>query len=270
MRDLLVLEKLDVGYGNKKLINNIDLRVHTGSVNAFLSSNNCGKTTLIKTIAGVNKKIDGEIYFEGKRLTSRTFKKYIANVGYVPEDFYEFALCEKVIDELKYPLIHLNYGFVAIDKTVSRIATFMEINNILDADVKSLSMFDRLKVSIGCAIIHSPKLLLLDDVFRELNDKERKEVHKIIKALSDNFNMAVIFTTSDINDVINLDNINVIGDKKIFVKGIYEDIIKDDNDLAKLGIDIPIMIDLSRKLEFYNLVDTIYYDVDEVVDSLWK
>ncbi len=269
MKDLLVLEKLDVGY-SKKLINNIDLKVHTGSVNAFLSSNNCGKTTLIKTIAGIIKKMDGEIFFEGKRLTTRTFKKYITNVGYVPEDYYEFALCEKVIDELKYPLVHLNYGFVSIDRTVSRIATFMEINNILEADIKTLSMFERLKVSIACAIIHSPKILLLDDVFRELTDKERKEVHKIIKALSDSFNMAVIFTTSDVNDVINLDNIYVIGDKKIFIKGIFEDIIKDDNDLAKLGIDIPIMIDLSRKLEFYNLVDTIYHDVDEVVDSLWK
>ena len=269
MRDLLVLEKLDVGYG-KKLINNIDLIVHPGSVYAFLSSNNCGKTTLIKTIAGINKKMDGEIFFEGKRLTTRTFKKYITNVGYVPEDYYEFALCEKVIDELKYPLVHLNYGFVSIDRIVSRIATFMEINNILDKDITSLSMFDRLKVSIGCAIIHNPKLLLLDDVFRELSAKERKEVYKIIKALSDSFNIAVIFTTSDVNDVINIDNIYVIGDKKIFINGVFEDIIKDDNDLAKLGIDIPIMIDLSRKLEFYNLVDTIYYDVDEVVDSLWK
>ena len=269
MKDLLVLEKLDVGYG-KEIINNIDLKVHTGSVNAFLSSNNCGKTTLIKTIAGINKKIDGEIFFEGKRLTPRTFKKYIANVGYVPEDYYEFNLCDKVIDELRYPLLHLNYGFVSIDRTVSRIATFLEINNILEADINTLSMFDRLKVSIGSAIIHSPKILLLDDVFRELSDKERKEVHKIIKALSDSFNIAVIFTTSDINDVINLDNIYVIGDKKIFIKGVFEDIIKDDNDLAKLGIDIPIMIDLSRKLEFYNLVDTIYYDIDEVVDSLWK
>ena len=45
---------------------------------------------------------------------------------------------------------------------------------------------------------------------------------------------------------------------------------KNDNELSKMGIDIPLMIDLSRKLEFYNLVDKIYFDVDEVVNRLWN
>ncbi len=54
------------------------------------------------------------------------------------------------------------------------------------------------------------------------------------------------------------------------MEGTFEEIIKSDNELSKMGIDIPLMIDLSRKLEFYNLVDKIYFDVDEVVDRLWN
>ena len=269
MNDLLVLEKLDVGY-DKKLINNIDLVVDPGKVYALLSSNNCGKTTLIKTIAGIVKKLDGEIYFEGKRLTSKTKKKYILNIGYVPEDYNELFLCNKVIDELRYPLIHLAYNFKSIDRAVEETSQFLGLTKLLDKDISKLSNFNKLKLSIGSAIMHDPKILLLDDPFRELNKEEREELHKIIIGLSERANISVIYTTSDLNDVRDLDNIVVIGEKNVYTSGTYDEIIKDDNNLAKLGINIPIMVDLSRKLEFYNLIDTIYYDVDEVINKLWK
>lgn len=55
-----------------------------------------------------------------------------------------------------------------------------------------------------------------------------------------------------------------------FFIGNYSEVIKKDNELTKMGFDIPIMIDLSRKLEFYNLVDEIYYDEDRLVDKLWN
>ena len=52
--------------------------------------------------------------------------------------------------------------------------------------------------------------------------------------------------------------------------GSFDEIILQDNELTKLGFKIPMMIDLSRKLQFYDLLDDIYYDVDKVVDRLWK
>ena len=67
-----------------------------------------------------------------------------------------------------------------------------------------------------------------------------------------------------------LDNIYVIGNNKIILHGNYDEIVKNDNELSKAGIEIPIMVDLSRKLQFYNLIDDIYYDVDKVVNALWK
>ena len=50
----------------------------------------------------------------------------------------------------------------------------------------------------------------------------------------------------------------------------YGKIIINDNELSKMGFEIPLMIDLSRKLQFYNLLDGIYYDPNKVVNKLWK
>ena len=269
MESILVTEKLDVGY-DKKLINNIDLVVNEGETYAILSPNNCGKTSLIKTLAGVNKKLDGEIYLDSKRLTKRNFKQYILNLGVVFEDYYDTFLCDKVSDELKYPLFHLSMSYSMIDRRIAYIAEFLEINDILEKNIDELSIYEKLKVSIGTALIHNPRVLLLDDPFRKLDSKESKELLKIIDAINNKYNIAVVFTTSDLNNLITQDNIMVIGDRKVITKSSFDNIIKNDNELAKLGIDIPIMIDLSRKLEFYNLVDMIYYDVDELVNELWK
>lgn len=269
MESILVTEKLDVGY-DKKLINNIDLVVNEGCTYAILSPNNCGKTSLIKTLAGVNKKLDGEIFLNGKRLTTRNFKDYILNLGVVFEDYYDMFLCSKVIDELKYPLLHLSLSYNKIDRRIDYISDFLEIKNILEKNIDELTIFEKLKVSIGSSLIHNPRVLLLDDPFRKLNSKECTELLKIISAINNKYNIAVVFTTSDLNNLTKQENIIVIGDKKVIAKSSYNEIIKRDNDLIKLGIEIPIMVDLSRKLEFYKLVDKIYYDLDELVDALWK
>ena len=82
--------------------------------------------------------------------------------------------------------------------------------------------------------------------------------------------LSIIFTTSFIENVIGLDNIIVFSDGRKKFHGSFNEIIMEDNELTKMGFEIPIMIDLSRKLQFYNLVDDIYLDVDSVVNKLWK
>lgn len=92
----------------------------------------------------------------------------------------------------------------------------------------------------------------------------------ILNNIKNNYNISIVFTTSQISSIIDLENIIVLGNGKIVMQGNYNDIIKRDNELSKLGIEIPIMIDLSLKLQFYNLLDDIYYNVEGMVDKLWK
>ena len=72
------------------------------------------------------------------------------------------------------------------------------------------------------------------------------------------------------DSILNFDNVIVINNGKTLITGTPEDVLKNDNELAKAGLMIPPMIDLSLKLGFYNLVDEIITDVDGMVDKLWK
>ena len=269
MDDYLVLDKLDIGY-DKTLVNNIDLKVGKKKIIAFLSPNNGGKTTLIKTLSGVIQANDGKILFDDKELTKNNFKKYIRKIGVVFEDIHSTYICEKVDDELKFPLIHLAYPYSKVSKRLKEVASFLDIEGILSKNIDDLTTLQKAKLCIGVAIMHKPKVLLVDDIFKSLNPKDKEIIMDIFKLLVVNHDMSVIFTTSDVMDCYGLENIYVIGNNKILLKGDYNEIIKNDNELAKVGIEIPLMIDLSRKLEFYNLIDEVYYDIDKVVNALWK
>ncbi len=269
MDNVLTIEKLDIGY-DKKLVNNIDLKVNEKDLIAFLAPNNAGKSTLIKTLCGMIYPKDGAIYYDGKRLAKSNFKRYMKKVGVVFEDINNTYICEKVDDELKFPLVHLSYPYQEIKKRVKDVSKFLDIENILNKNINDITLLQKAKLSIGVAIMHMPKILFVDDIFKSLNEKDKTIIMDIFKLLIVNYDMSIIFTTSDLNNCIGLDKIYVIGNNKIILHGDYDEIVKNDNELSKAGIEIPIMIDLSRKLEFYNLIDQIYYDVDGVVNALWK
>lgn len=270
MKELLVVEDLSVGYNDKKIFNNLSFTVSKHSLTAILCPNNGGKTSLIKTLSGVVCPKKGKIFVNGIALSKKNFKKYILNVGVVFEDIDRMFICDKVIDELEFPLINLSCKRKTIKSRIKCISEIVRIDSILDRSISSLSYMEKVKVLIAVSIIHLPKILLLDDVFKMLNLKERKEIFKILKNIIDKLETSVIFTSSDVNDVIDIDDIIVLGNGEQVIVGNFSTVIMQDNELAKLGFDIPIMIDLSRKLQFYDLLDGIYYDVDKVVDKLWK
>ena len=83
-------------------------------------------------------------------------------------------------------------------------------------------------------------------------------------------NKLIIMTIKDINYSLESDELIVINNKGIVLKGKPIDVLNKDNILNKNGIELPFMYDLSIKLRDYNLVDEIILDQDRMIDKLWK
>ena len=270
MNSIMSVFNLSHKIDDKTIIDDISFSLESNSVNAVLSSNNSGKTTLIKLLSGVLYHNCGIIVVNNIELNKDNFKKYIVNISTILEDVQDQFVCDTVLEEVKYPLINLKYNQSSINDLFEYVTSILKIKSITDKKVSELSYYEKVKVLIAASIVHSPKVLLVDDILRFLNKDQKEEIIKIFKKLANEMDITVLFTTSDINDVIDISNIYVIDNGKIVMNGDFQSIIKNDNELSKMGIVIPLMIDLSRKLEFYNLIDKIYYDPDKVVDALWK
>ena len=267
---ILNVNNLSCVIDNRVLIDDISFSIKEKTINVFLSSNNSCKTTLIKTLSGIIYASDGTISVNNILLKKSNFKKYITNISTILSDINEQFICDTVEEEIKYPLYNLKYLKKDINTQFNYVGTLLKLKSIKDKNIVELSDYEKIKVLLAASIIHKPKVLFIDDIFRFLTNKETKEIIKLFNIIINDLNIAIIFTTSRLEDTFGLDNIFVLKDGKIFMNDSYDNLLLNDNELSKIGIEIPLMIDLSRKLEFYGLINKIYYDRDKVVDKLWK
>ena len=269
-KELMKVNELTACYKDKKIINNISFSIMENSINAFLFPNKEGKTTFIKTISGIKKYDKGEIIIDDVLLPKGGYGEYGVLISTILEDINNQFLCDYVYDEIRYPLVNLGYSNKEIKNMIDDVVSLMGISGMLYKKIVELSYIEKIQVLLAASIVHKPKILFIDDIFRFLNNIQKEKLFKVIKKINKEFNISILYTTSDINDVIDVNHVFVIKNGRLIMKGPYSKIILRDNELSKMGFTIPIMIDLSRKLQFYDLVDQLYYDPDKVVDALWK
>ena len=209
-------------YGSKVAVNDLALDVLPGDIYGFIGHNGAGKTTLIKCIVGAQPFEGGEIYVDGKNVVNDpiTTKQLIA---YVPDnpDIYEF------MSGIKY----LNYvadifGVPAQDR-VERITVLANRLGITDSLANPISSFShgmKQKLVLVSALLHEPKLLVLDEPFVGLDPAASFELKKMLHELASR-GSAVFFSSHVLEVVEKLCNkIAIIREGKLLAAGETEEI----------------------------------------------
>ncbi|MBQ7105225.1 MAG: ATP-binding cassette domain-containing protein [Bacilli bacterium] len=266
---MISIDKLNYSYNSNEILKNITFKVKIPSLVTIVGSNNCGKTTLIKCLSGIMP-IEESVMIDDIVLNKKNIKKYSRNIGVVFSLDQNQFLFNKVIDEILFPLGNLNFSKKKMREALNEVTKLLFLDDLLDKEVWELSNIEKIKVLIATAIIHKPKVLFVDDILVGLNDEDKERILLILKRLIRELKLIVISTTSSLSDAIYSDAILVIDNGKIKYSGKLEDILKHDNSLVKLGIDIPVMMDMSLKLQFYDLLDKVILNPEEMVDELWN
>ena len=209
-------------YGSKVAVNDLTLDVLPGDIYGFIGHNGAGKTTLIKCIVGAQPFEGGEIYVDGKNVVNDPIatKQLIA---YVPDnpDIYEF------MSGIKY----LNYvadifGVPAQDR-VERITVLANRLGIADSLANPISSFShgmKQKLVLVSALLHEPKLLVLDEPFVGLDPAASFELKKMLHELASR-GSAVFFSSHVLEVVEKLCNkIAIIREGKLLAAGETEEI----------------------------------------------
>ena len=209
-------------YGSKVAVNDLTLDVLPGDIYGFIGHNGAGKTTLIKCIVGAQPFEGGQIYVDGKNVVNDSIatKQLIA---YVPDnpDIYEF------MSGIKY----LNYvadifGVPAQDR-VERITVLANRLGITDSLANPISSFShgmKQKLVLVSALLHEPKLLVLDEPFVGLDPAASFELKKMLHELASR-GSAVFFSSHVLEVVEKLCNkIAIIREGKLLAAGETEEI----------------------------------------------
>lgn len=267
MENIVEINNLSFSYRNKDIFNNLHISIKNKKITAIIGSNNSGKTTMLRLLTGILPTRDC-ISINGVFLNKKNIREYMLLFGICFCDNKNQFLFDNILEELEFPLENLKYKKEDIKQRVTEVASLCGVNKLKDKSIHSLSKVNKVKLLIAVSVIHGPKVLLLDNPFLGLDKEEQKEILAILDKLKSD--MGVILTTTDIENVFYYDDIIVINNKSVLMQGEPLEILKHDNELAKAGIKIPIMIDLSLKLGFYGVLDEVIVDVDRMVDKLWN
>lgn len=156
--------------------------------------------------------------------------------------------------------IESNFNYCILSNNINRelLKKFLEYPIIDD----SLS-FNDLKQKVE---FNTSKMVVLNDTFYKLNSKEISIIIDLFKKQQMNF----IYITSDIEKSILSDKIVVFDNNEIVLNGLKEDVLKEEKILKRLGFGLPFVVDLSLQLNYYDILNKIYFDMSLLIGELWN
>ena len=199
------------------------------------------------------------------------FLNYIyKKLGIVFENVNTSFIQDVVMDEIAFPLETLQYKSDKIEKSVNEISEKLNIKHLLTRNINTLTDSEKQKVLLAVALVTNPQILIIDDGLTALNEKDRKEILTFLHELTKTDNLTVFYMTSNSEDSLYGDDIAVLCKNKIVKSGSKEEIYKDEELFIDAGLDLPFIINLSKKLQFYDLINKDYLDAEKMVNDLWE
>jgi len=205
------LRRLGFGHaGYVKAVDGVTFDLHYGETIAIVGESGCGKSSLMKTILGLNKPTKGSITFDGKQdvgtLEGEALRQYRAKIGYVQQDPFgalaPFMNVQRILEE---PLI-IN-GVKDPAERERRVRKVMEevkltpVDDFLHKFPHMMSGGQQQRVVIARAIILEPKLVVADEPVSMLDASVRVEILKLLRGLQEKYKLAVIYITHDLSTV---------------------------------------------------------------------
>ena len=189
----LEITDLVKSYGENIAVNHISLKVEEGAFFAFLGINGAGKSTTINVICSILKKDQGKVIVNGLDLDTQ-FEQIKNDIGIV---FQTSVLDQQltVLQNLKIRSSFYPGTKKEREENINHIIELLELEEILNKQIQNLSGGQKRRVDIARAMVHKPKLLILDEPTTGLDPKTRRIVWNLIDKIRTETHMTVFLTT---------------------------------------------------------------------------
>jgi ABC-2 type transport system ATP-binding protein len=234
--DMLNIKNFSKVYADGKIgARDINLEIVPGDCYAIIGHNGAGKTTIIKSIVGISSITSGEILVNGNSIAKEPIKcKQV--IAYLPDD----PALPEYLTGLQYVNFICNvYGVDASvrESRISEIGDLLEITNDMSNLISSYSHGMKQKIAILAALIHKPKLLIMDEPFVGLDPIVSFNLKILIKKHCDEGN--AVFFSSHVLDVVEklCNKVAIIKEGKILISGTTKSITRTKS-LEKIFIEL--------------------------------
>lgn len=236
MSKVLELKNVTKIMGKRRIVDNISFFINEGEIFGFLGPNGAGKTTTIKMITGLLKIDEGEIFISGKNV-NKDFENALSRVGGIIENPEMYGYLSGRDNLEIYGRMH---GKVSNER-VDEIIRLVKLENRIDDKVKKYSLGMRQRLGLAQALLHNPKLLILDEPTNGLDPMGIKELRDTLRELAYKEGLAVLVSSHLLSEMeLMCDRFGIIDNGKIIDMKTMKDI---KNQESKSNSDYEIEVD---------------------------
>ena len=243
--NIFTVKDLSFAYGKQKVLDDLALTLHEGTITTLIGANGCGKSTLFNLMTKNLKPDSGEIFLRDKNIADLKLKEFAREAAIVHQ--YNTAPIDISVEKL------VSYGRTPyhtmglspnVKKDEEKGNWAMEITDTLKHKHKAVSQLSggqKQRVWIAMALTQDTKILFLDEPTTYLDIRYQLQILKLIRQLNQEYNLTIVMVLHDINQSLYYsDEIIAMKDGKIIAQGLPEDIITPE--LVKSVFDVELNI----------------------------
>ena len=206
---IIETQNLTKTYGKLIAVNKLNLKIKRGDIFGFLGPNGAGKSTTIRMLCGILQPNEGTAKINGFDIINKS-EKIKESIGYVTQ---RFGLYDDltVQENLSFYASLYNLSEDTINNNIKNILTLLKLTNRANSIVKELSGGLKQRLSIGCAMVHNPEIIFLDEPTAGVDPISRKEMWEVFNHLSQQ-GITIFITTHYMEEAERCNSIGFIFD----------------------------------------------------------
>lgn len=234
---MIKISNLYKTFGNKVVLNNINLNIEKGSIFGLLGLNGAGKTTLISILNFLEDFNNGEILINNKNIknNAKAIKKISA---FVPQNFAFYPKLTAV-ENLKF--FGALYGLkkTELNSQIQKVLELTSLQKEANNQSKNYSGGYKRRLNLAIALLNNPQILYLDEPTAGVDLKNKKSILKIIKNLQSSLNTTIIYTSHNMDEIDFLcDKIAILHEGKIILNEKKNDLLEKNENLELLFLNL--------------------------------
>ncbi len=248
---ILKISDLSFSYdGQHDVLHNINLEIEAGTYVSIIGHNGSGKSTLAKLIVGLLESKRGEIRLFDIPLNVKTVNELRPRLGIVFQNPDNQFIGATVADDIAFGLENRRVPHEDMQGLIDEFAGKVKMLDFLDKEPSNLSGGQKQRVAIAGVLAMHPELIIMDEATAMLDPKGKREIRDIALAMkADDPNLTIISITHDIEEAYRSDEIIVLNEGTIALKGLPDDVFANRETLRAIDLDVPFVLKMKEALE---------------------
>ena len=247
--DKIKVENLTFSYDKEiNAVENVSFSIEEGSYTTIIGHNGSGKSTIAKLLIGLLEKDQGSIYVDDVELTMESLYEIRDKVGIVFQNPDNQFIGATVSDDIAFGLENHQVETSKMQGIIEIFAEKVKMTDYLLSEPTKLSGGQKQRVAIAGVLAMSPEILIFDESTSMLDPQGKAEINALIQEIHKESKITIISITHDIEEVSHSDHVIVMDGGHVVMDGKPDDILRKEDDLIRLRLDIPFALKFTKAL----------------------